>query len=109
MAMNKIQDGQFLALTLAAAAASGDLLVSGKIVGVAQTAGATGDTVAIDTQGVYLLPKVPADDLALGATVYAKTDGTVTSTASGNVKCGYVVEAAAASTAEAKVRLIPNC
>jgi len=109
MALNKIQDGQFLAITLTADAESGDLLVYGKIVGVAQSSGAAGDTISIDTGSVYNLPKVPADNLELGATVYAKADGTVTSTASGNVKCGYVVEATAASTAEAKVRLIPNC
>jgi predicted RecA/RadA family phage recombinase len=57
---------------------------------------------------VHRLPKVAADDIAVGATVYAKA-GEITSVASGAIKCGYAFQAAAAATTEVVIRFIPNC
>ena len=108
MATTKIQDGNILSLTLAADVASGGLVVQGKIVAVALGTGLTGETIPCDVVGVHRLPKVSADDIAVGATVYAKA-GEITSVASGAVKCGYAIKAAGAAVLEIDVRLIPTC
>ena len=108
MATTKTQDGNVLNLTLAADVVSSGLVVQGKIVGVAQITGLTGETIPCEVVGVHRLPKVAADNIAVGATVYAKA-GEITSVASGAIKCGYTVQAAAAATTEVVIRLIPNC
>lgn len=105
MATNKKQEGKLLSVTLAAATLSGELVIQGKMVGVAQGDGESGDVIAIDTDGVFELPKVAADDIAAGATVYAKADKTITTTASGNTKCGYATKAAGNGTAVVDVKL----
>jgi predicted RecA/RadA family phage recombinase len=108
MATTKTQDGDILNLTLTADVASGGLVVQGKIVGVAQITGLTGEIIPVEVVGVQRLPKVSADVITAGATVYAKA-GEITSVASGAVKCGYAVKAAAGGVLAIDVRFIPNC
>lgn len=108
MATTKIQDGNILSLTLADDVVSGGLVVQGKIVGIAQGTGLTGEVMPCEVVGAQRLPKVAADDIAVGATVYAKA-GEITSVSSGAVKCGYAIKAAGASTTSIDIRLIPNC
>lgn len=107
MAANKIHDGNVLSLTLAANVASGAIVIAGKIVGVALTDGASGATIPVDTVGVYRLPKVSANVITVGATVYATAAGEITTTAASNTKAGYAIEAAAGTTTEVAVRLVP--
>jgi len=108
MATTELQNGDVLDLTLAADVTSGGLVVQGKIVAVAQTTGLSGETIACKVVGVHRLPKVSADDIAVGATIYAKA-GEITSVASGAIKCGYAVKAAGVGVLEIDVRLIPTC
>jgi len=108
MAQTKVQNGDVLDLTLTDDVTSGGLVVQGKIVGVAQITGLTGEIIPVEVVGVQRLPKVSADVIAAGATVYAKA-GEITSVASGAVKCGYAVKAAAGGITSIDIRLIPNC
>lgn len=108
MATTKLQDGNILNLALAGDTTSGSLVVQGKIVGIAQITGLTGEVVPCEIVGVQRLPKVSADDIAVGATIYAKA-GEITSVASGAIKCGYAAKAAGAGELEIDVRLIPTC
>lgn len=108
MATTKTQDGNVLKLTLAAGVTSGGLVVQGKIVGIAQITGLTGETIPCEVVGVHRLTKVAADDIDVGDTVYAKA-GEITLVDTDAVKCGYAIKAAAASTTSIDVRLIPNC
>lgn len=56
-------------------------------------------------EGVFELPAKAADVFTFGQKVYfSKTDG-ITSTDTGNVPAGYVVEAKAAQAATAKVKI----
>jgi len=105
MAANKKQEGKLIDVTLAADVASGELVIQGKMVGVAQKDGKAGEVIAIDTDGVFELPKVEDDTIAAGATVYAKSDKTITTAASGNTKCGYATKAAGNGTAVVDVKL----
>ncbi len=108
MATTKVQDGNVLNLTLATDATSGSLVVQGKIVGVAQITGLTGEVVPCEVVGVQRLQKASADDIAVGTPVYVE-DGKITSADKDGVKCGYAVKAAAAGVLEIDVRLVPTC
>ncbi|MCL1114684.1 DUF2190 family protein [Shewanella basaltis] len=92
---NCISDGNTIDFTATAAVASGGTVLLGKVVAVSL------GNVAIDemgvgaTEGVFELPKVTADDITQGAQVYIKSDGMITSTASGNTLAGKAWAAAA--------------
>jgi len=94
MATNKIQDGNVLDLTLAADVDSGGMVVQGKLVGIAETAGAIGDVVAVSVSGVYEVPKTSSIAFAVGDYAYAKADGTGVNATDTNAIAGKVVEAA---------------
>jgi predicted RecA/RadA family phage recombinase len=103
---NYIQPGDSITVTAEAEAASGDVVKLGNLVGVASGAAAIGEPLVLTTMGVFELPKVSADTLAVGDPVYLRTsDSTVTSTASGNTKIGVAVEAAGNPSGSARVRL----
>lgn len=68
--INKIQHGDVVALVLAAAAVSGDFVVQGDVGGVAVTSGAIGDTVSVDTDGIFELPKATGQAWAVGNSLY---------------------------------------
>lgn len=103
-------NGDILDLTMTDDVSSGDIVVVGKIVGVAQINALTGEVCPVKLTGVHKLPKTSANALAVGGTIYATaTSGEITSTSSGNTKAGYVVEAAGNGVTEVVVRLVPNC
>lgn len=82
---------------------SGQLVVAGSLLGVAETTAAVGVPVAIKVGGVFELPKVSAQAWTLGQPVY--TDGTlVTNAATGSV-IGYATEAAANPSSVGRVHL----
>jgi len=103
MATNKVQDGNVLTLTSAGAVSTGDVVVSGALIGVALVDIAAGATGSVATTGVWSLPKA-AEDLTEGAAVY--WNGTaVTATATDNDAIGHVVAAAASADATCHVKL----
>ena len=102
---NFVEDGKVIQHTLSAAVKSGDVVVIGKMVGVAVTDGADGDTIAVALDGVYSLPKVTGA-LAKGAAAYVvASDVTITGTATSNTFAGYVWKAAASADATVEVKL----
>jgi predicted RecA/RadA family phage recombinase len=106
MAKNFIQAGETLTVPAPATVASGGVVISGAIVGVARGDAESGKPVDVATNGVWELPKVGANAFTVGALVYwDATAKLATTTSSGNTKLGVAVEAAAASTATVKVRL----
>ncbi|HEY7334336.1 MAG TPA: DUF2190 family protein [Bryobacteraceae bacterium] len=105
---NFIQPGEY-GLTVTAPAGgvvSGQVVVIGAIVGIAATTQPAGAPVEIATQGVYDLPKVPADSLAVGATAMVDATGTVA--LAGTTGIGWIVEAAGSGATTARVRLCPT-
>ncbi|ADO42373.1 DUF2190 family protein [Ketogulonicigenium vulgare] len=103
---NSIQRGHSLAIIAAAAVESGQLVVAGRMVGVAGADADAGDRVEIHLEGVYELTKTPTQAWSVGALVYAvPATGVLTTAASGNVLVGVAVEATVNPSATGIVRL----
>lgn len=62
-------EGNVIDVTLASAAASGDVLVIGNLLGVCLSDGAIGDIVAVAVSGVFDLPAVDGAAFNIGETV----------------------------------------
>lgn len=105
---NFIQPGVNLTLPAPAAVVSGEATLIGSIFGVASNDAASGEDVAFVVEGVFSLPKVEADNIALGAAVYwdaVAKKVTVDEDEGANPKVGAAIQAAAATTASVAVRL----
>ncbi|SEO04143.1 Predicted phage recombinase, RecA/RadA family [Paracoccus alcaliphilus] len=107
MAKNFIQPGNTLTIPAPAGVLSGDVVIAGEIVGIAQGDAGAGEPCDVTTVGVWELPKVAADAVTVGAPIYWDADDSLaTTTAAGNTRLGTAVEAAASGAATVKVRLI---
>lgn len=103
---NFIQEGEVIDVTLSGTITSGDVVVAGSLVGVAQISGVSGDVIPVKLCGVYELAKATGA-LTQGAQVYWDNSAKkVTTTASGNTLMGYAWRAAASGDATAQVRLL---
>ncbi|MCF2870307.1 DUF2190 family protein [Octadecabacter sp. G9-8] len=103
---NYIQPGENITLAAPDAVTSGDGVLVGSLFGVAHGNAASGADVVLATVGVFELPKVSADDIAVGAKVYWKdSTSDVTSTATGNTLIGQAVSAAGNPSNAVRVRL----
>jgi len=67
--MQILRNGKKMDYTCAAAVAMDDVIVVGTVVGIASTAGAIGDIIALDVEGVYEL-KANTAAITQGAKVY---------------------------------------
>lgn len=103
---NYVQKGENLTLLAPYAVASGDGALIGSIFGVAAGDAAIGAEVDIVTEGVFVLPKVSLDAMAVGTPVYwDNTAKLVTITATGNTKIGVSVATAVNPSGTTSVRL----
>ncbi|MBL8231029.1 MAG: DUF2190 family protein [Bryobacterales bacterium] len=67
---NYVQRGDTITVTAGGSITSGQLVVSGSLIGVAASSVSSGEEVAIDTVGVFTLPKVTSDVIAVGDKLY---------------------------------------
>ena len=104
MATNYLQEGKTMEFAAAADVVSGSAVVVGTVVVVAIRAAISGELAVGMTDGVFELPK-GSGAIAQGAKVYLKSDGTITSTASGNTAAGICWEAAADGDGTVAVKL----
>lgn len=103
---NFVQPGENITVTAEAAASTGDGVKLGSLFGIASGDAEIGDPLVLVTAGVFEMPKVSTDELAVGDAVYFRTsDGAVSSTASGNTKIGIAVTEAGNPSASVHVRL----
>lgn len=103
---NFIQPGRIVTVVAPAAVKSGDLVVVGKLFGVACADAAEGAAVEICTEGVFTLPKVSAQAWTLGAAIYwDNTEKNATTTAASNTLIGHAAETAANPSSAGTVRL----
>lgn len=102
---NFIQPGNIVDLTAPAGGlASGQAHLFGALFGVATTAAAEGQRLAVSLEGVFALPKVEGDSLAEGEAAY--WDGAaITAESAGNTLVGHAVEAAQAAATTVYVRV----
>ncbi|MDR0542464.1 MAG: DUF2190 family protein [Dysgonamonadaceae bacterium] len=105
---NLIQDGKTIQYKVTdTSVKSGDIVVIEDIAGIAVTDGAAGETIALNVEGVYRLPK-DTGALNQGKKVYVKnTDGvkTIVGTATGNTFIGYAWATASAADTSVDVKL----
>lgn len=104
---NYAQPGDVLTVAAPADVASGALVVSGVLAGVAITDALEGANVEIATRGVYELAKTSAQAWTVGAAIYViPTTGVVTTaTTAGNLLLGVATAVAANPSATGFVRL----
>lgn len=108
MATNLVQDGDTITITAGGTITSGSLVVTGALFGVAVTDAASGDSVALMTEGVFDLPKVTGA-VSVGDIAYwdsSESKVTVTRvTDTGDLRIGIVVADATSGAANARVKL----
>jgi predicted RecA/RadA family phage recombinase len=105
---NYIQPGKSIAVVVAGAnIVSGAGRLVGTMLGVATKSALIGETVIMDLEGVFELPKLAADDMAvLGAPLYwDDTNKWLTLVASTHNQVATVHEVAAAATTKVRARL----
>ncbi|WIX23745.1 DUF2190 family protein [Xanthomonas arboricola pv. corylina] len=109
---NAYQDGRVLDVTLTAAVLSGGVIADGKLVAIAVTDGAVGETIAAHVEGVFALPKLPAAVIARGTSLNWDADTKQAISAAGGAgdtnNIGYAIEAAGNGAATVLVRLTPG-
>ncbi|MBS3980520.1 MAG: DUF2190 family protein [Rhodobacteraceae bacterium] len=107
MATNLVSAGSHLTIPAPELVSSGGVVIAGSIAGVALGSASAGEPVDVAVTGIWELPKVGAQSLALGEPVYwdAAAD-LVTETASGNVRLGTVAKSAGAGVETVAVRLV---
>lgn len=103
---NYLQSGDVLTIPAPATIASGAVVIVGQLKGVAVADAASGAPVAVQTRGVFTLPKEAALAVTLGAAIYwDATPGVATTTATDNTLIGYAAAAAGASAATVDVKI----
>lgn len=107
MSKSYIQPGKIIDYVVAGAAVvSGDILVSGSLVGVIEKSGAIGDIVGLGIDGVYNLAKVTGTANTLGQILYwDSTAKKTTVVSSANTFIGYCADPANSAAAFVKVLL----
>ena len=101
-----IQPGENLTVPAPYDRLSGEAMLVGTVVGVAQEDVESGDDVVMVRRGVFEHAKTSAQAWTVGAKIYWDDTARVfTTTASGNTLCGAAVEAAANPSATGKVLL----
>jgi len=105
---NLVQDGKTIQYKVETTPVkSGEPVIIEEVVGIAVTDGAVGETIALNIEGVYKLPK-GTGKIDQGKKVYVNdTAGvkTITGTASGNTFIGYAWSDAAAGDDTVDVKL----
>ncbi|ROZ86917.1 DUF2190 family protein [Pseudomonas neustonica] len=104
---NYVQPGDMITVIATAAVASGDLVRSGSILGVAATDAAIGEEVELKTTGVFDLAKTSAQAWTVGAPIYAIAASSLLTNVpgTGNYLVGVAMAAAANPSATGRVRL----
>ena len=113
MATTYYQNGDVLDIVAAAAISSGDVVVSGDVIGIAVNDIANGDTGGIAVEGVFQVTKVAGEAWVVGdkigydvsATAFDKTF----TGATGDVtNCGVAAKAAGSADTVAYLKLTPG-
>ena len=68
--MKKLYDGNVLIMVALVTTSVRDVVIFDGSVGIAQTAGAIGEDISVDTVGVYEFPVATADTVAVGLPLY---------------------------------------
>ena len=96
--MRKVFEGNVLVMAALVATDVGDVVVFEDSVGIAQTAGAVGEDISVDTRGVYEFPATTSNSIKVGDVLYWNAStGRVTTTVGTNKRVGVSWSAKAAN------------
>lgn len=99
-----VKEGHNIDFVLTANVAVGDVIVVGNRIGIALTAGSTGDTIAVKVDGVWTMAAVTGTAFVVGDTLYwDDTANNLTKTATSNTLVGVALEAKDSAAATVKV------
>ena len=105
---NYVQKGENITVTAPAATTSGEGVLIGNLFGIAAGDAAIGEDLDLVTVGVFAMPKVSTDVLAVGDLVYwdaANSLVTADDATGANAEIGLAVTAAANPSGSVNVRL----
>lgn len=107
MSTNKVRDGDRLPLTCPyATITSGQGMLVGLLFGVALASGVTGDSITVDTKGVFTLTALSTDTASAGALAYwDDTNRRITTTSTGNTLVGHFTAAKTIGQTTADIKL----
>jgi predicted RecA/RadA family phage recombinase len=107
---NFIQHGRTLTVPApTGGVVSGAVVIIGALVAIANADAAEGEDVALETAGVFELPKTSAQAWTVGAKIYwDATNAVATTTSSGNTLMGIAAAAAANPSATGLVKIGPT-
>lgn len=108
MSNKHVQPGVVIAVTLAAAATSNDLIKVGDLAGVALTSGGIGDSISVAIDEVYTVNKLSTDVMGQGVIVYLDADDkhvTLAAASGANIRAGKTVSAAGNGVTTVNVKL----
>lgn len=110
MSKNYVQPGKALTVTApSGGVSSGDVVLLGKLLGIAAHDADGGDPVAIEVEGVFDVAKKSTDVVTVGAILYwdsANSEFTLTSTS--NTKAGLAASAAGNGATKVNIKLTPG-
>lgn len=105
---NYVQPGDSITFTAAAAASSGDGVLVNNLFGIASGDAAIGESLVLTTKGVFAMPKVATDVMAVGTVVYWDNSASLVTTdddTGSNPRIGLAVTVAANPSGSVNVRL----
>lgn len=105
---NYVQPGDSITLTAAAAASSGDGVLVNSLFGIASGDAVIGESLVLTTKGVFTMPKVSTDVMAVGTVLYWDDSASLVTTddnTGANPRVGLAVTAAVNPSGTVNVRL----
>lgn len=106
---NFVQCGDTLTVPAPADVDAGGVVISGSLVGIASADAASGDDVAVVTEGVFEIAKVSAQAWTLGAKIHwDATASNATTVSTSNTLIGIAAAAAANPSATGLVKIGPT-
>ncbi len=106
---NYLQPGKTLTVASPGTITSGQLLVVGSIVGIANYDATVSDPLEIDIEGVFAVPKVSGDAIVAGDKLYWNGTALTKTPATGSKPLvGYATEAAGAGVTVVYCNLLPT-
>lgn len=109
---NKISEGNVFDVVLGGTVAAGEVVEMTDLIGVAVSGGVSGDTIAVDTCGVFEIAKASAEAITQGQKVYySRANNNITGNANPGASpgavifAGYAYKAAALNDTTVQVRL----
>lgn len=99
--MNKVYEGHVLIMDALAQTEVGDVIVFEDSIGVAQTSGAVGEPISVDTVGVYAFNGANADAIKVGDILYWDETNkvvTINSNTNANTRAGISWSVKASNT-----------